>query len=137
MVMALINWHPSFSINIEEIDKQHQLLVKMINDLYDAMNAGKEKAILEKMIGRLNVYAAMHFAKEEHYFDMFGYPETESHKKEHSDFEEKVLKFENDFNDGSQNLSAEIVNFLGDWLVGHIKGSDKKYALFLNERGIQ
>ena len=32
--MALINWHPNFSINIEEIDKQHQLLVKMINDLY-------------------------------------------------------------------------------------------------------
>jgi len=41
--MALINWHPSFSINIEEIDKQHQLLVKMINDLYDAMNAGEKK----------------------------------------------------------------------------------------------
>lgn len=135
--MALINWHPNFSINIEEIDKQHQLLVKMINDLYDAMNAGEEKAVLQKLINRLNIYAAMHFAKEEHYFDTFGYPETELHKKEHSDFEEKVLDFENDFNEGSQSLSIEIVNFLGDWLVGHIQGSDKKYASFLNQRGIE
>lgn len=135
--MALINWHPNFSINIEEIDKQHQLLVKMINDLYDAMNAGEEKAVLQKLINRLNIYAAMHFAKEEHYFDTFGYPETELHKKEHSDFEEKVLDFESDFNKGSQSLSIEIVNFLGDWLVGHIQGSDKKYASFLNQRGIE
>ena len=134
--MVLINWHPSFSINIEEIDKQHQLLVKMINDLYDAMNAGEEKAVLQKLINRLNIYAAMHFAKEEHYFDTFGYPETELHKKEHSDFEEKVLNFESDFNRGSQSLSTEIVNFLGNWLVGHIQGSDKKYASFLNQRGI-
>ena len=109
----------------------------MINDLYDAMNAGEEKAVLQKLINRLNVYAAMHFAKEEHYFDTFGYPETELHKKEHSDFEEKVLDFENDFNEGSQSLSIEIVNFLGDWLVGHIQGSDKKYASFLNQRGIE
>ena len=135
--MALINWHPNFSINIEEIDKQHQLLVKMINDLYDAMNAGEEKAVLQKLINRLNIYAAMHFAKEEHYFDTFGYPETELHKKEHSDFEEKVLDFESDFIKGSQSLSIEIVNFLGDWLVGHIQGSDKKYASFLNQRGIE
>ena len=134
--MALINWHPNFSINIEEIDKQHQLLVKMINNLYDAMNAGEEKAVLQKLINRLNIYAAMHFAKEENYFDTFGYPETELHKKEHSDFEEKVLDFESDFNKGSQSLSIEIVNFLGDWLVGHIQGSDKKYASFLNQRGI-
>ena len=135
--MALINWHPNFSINIEEIDKQHQLLVKMINDLYDAMNAGEEKAVLQKLINRLNIYAAMHFAKEEHYFDTFGYPETELHKKEHSNFEDKVLNFESDFNKGSQSLSIEIVNFLGDWLVGHIQGSDKKYASFLNQRGIE
>ena len=135
--MAVLNWHPSFSINIEEIDKQHQLLVNMINDLYDAMNAGKEKVVLEKLINRLNIYAAMHFAREEHYFDMFGYPDAELHKKEHSDFEKKVYKFESDFHKGSQSLSTEIVNFLGNWLVGHIKGSDKKYAPFLIERGIE
>jgi len=135
--MALLNWHPSFSVNIEEIDKQHKLLVNMINDLYNAMNAGKEKVILEKMINKLNIYAAMHFAREEHYFDIFGYPDAELHKKEHSDFEEKVYKFENAFHEGSQSLSTDIVNFLADWLVGHIKGSDKKYTPFLNERGIE
>ena len=135
--MALINWHPSFSVNVEEIDRQHQLLVNMINDLYDAMKAGKEKDVLLKLINRLSIYAAMHFAREEHYFDIFGYPEGELHKKQHSDFELEVSKFESDFNKGNQSLSMEIMNFLSNWLVEHIKGSDKKYGPFLNERGLE
>ena len=134
--MALINWQPSFSVNVKEIDQQHQLLVNMINDLYDAMNSGKEKEELQKLINRLNVYAAMHFAKEEHYFDLFAYPEGELHKKEHNDFEDEVSKFESDFIKGSQSLSMEIMNFLSNWLVEHIKGSDKKFGPFLNERGL-
>lgn len=135
--MALIKWDSSFSVNVELIDKQHQMLVKMINELYDAMRSGKEKEALQKLINRLSDYAAMHFAAEEHYFDIFGYPDSEAHKKAHSDFERKVAKFENEFDQGRQSLSREIMNFLGDWLVEHIKGSDMKYSPFLNERGLK
>ncbi|OEU64175.1 MAG: hemerythrin [Desulfobacterales bacterium S5133MH16] len=135
--MDLISWNPSFNVDVEVIDKQHQMLVKMINELHDSMLAGKDKDVLLEMINRLSAYAAFHFAREEHYFDIFGYPETELHKKQHSDFELKVSTFENDFTEGRQSLSIEIMNFLSDWLVGHIKGSDKKYAPFLKERGVK
>jgi hemerythrin len=30
----------------------------------------------------------------------------------------------------------DVMNFLCNWLVGHIKGSDKQYSPFLNDRGI-
>ena len=135
--MSLLKWDESFSVNVEMIDKQHQMLLTMINDLYDAMNSGKEKDVIQKLIGKLKDYAAMHFGREEHYFKIFSYPESEVHEKEHNDFEEKVLKFENDFIEGRQSLSMEIMNFLSHWLVGHIKGSDKKYGPFFNERGLK
>lgn len=134
--MTLIKWDQSLSVGIEEIDKQHQLLIQRINELYKAMSAAKEHSVLRKLINQLYTYAAMHFAKEEHYFDIFGYPEAESHKKEHSDFEQKVSQFEKDFNNGRQALSDEIMSFLGNWLANHIKGSDKKYEPFFKERGL-
>ncbi len=134
--MSLIKWDPGYSVNVELIDEQHKVLVKMINDLYDAMNTGKEKESLKKLINKISVYAAMHFAREEHYFDMFGYPDSELHKKQHLDFEDKVMEFENDFEKGRQDLSMDIMKFLSDWLLAHIKGSDRKYSSFLNERGV-
>lgn len=135
--MALINWQPDFSVNVAEIDEQHQLLVNMINDLYDAMRARKEKEVLGKLLSRLSVYAAMHFAKEEHYFDLFDYPEAEAHKNEHFEIEQKIMQLESDFNNGAENISMEIMKFLSNWLIGHIKASDRKYGPFLNERGLR
>ena len=41
--MAIIQWNDSLSVNVVEIDKQHQKLVAMINDLNDAMRQGKGK----------------------------------------------------------------------------------------------
>jgi hemerythrin len=44
--MALIQWNDSLSVNVVEIDKQHQKLVRMINELNDAMRQGKGKEAL-------------------------------------------------------------------------------------------
>jgi hemerythrin len=135
--MELIVWDSSFSVNVAFLDKQHQMLVQMINDLHDAMLNGNANETTGKLIEQLLTYAAMHFAREEHYFDIFGYPETDIHKKQHKDFERRISAFETDFKAGRESVSKDIMKFLGDWLVEHIKGSDKKYSLFLHERGVR
>jgi hemerythrin len=134
--MTLITWQPQFNLNINIIDQQHQMLVAMINDLYEAFSSGKDRQILAKLINKLGVYAAMHFAREEHYFEVLSYPDSEGHLQEHSSFDEKVCLFEDDFNSGKQDLTINVLKFLSDWLVNHINGSDRKYAPFLKERGI-
>ena len=123
--MELIVWDPSFSVNVEFLDKQHQMLIQMINDLHNTILAGNEKDTVEKLIGQLLTHAAMHFAREEHYFDQFGYPEADIHKKQHKDFEKKVSAFQADLKADRQSLSQDIMQFLSNWLVEHIKGSDK------------
>ena len=135
--MALIQWDSTFSVNVAEIDKQHQKLVALINDLNDAMKQGKGKDILAETIGALFNYAGNHFAFEEEYFDKFGYPAAASHKLEHANFVKKVSEFKNGFDSGQLALTVEIMNFLKDWLKTHIQVIDKKYGPFFNERGLK
>ena len=134
--MALIKWDENFSVNVVEIDKQHQRLVGMINDLDDAMKQGKGKEVLAKIINGLITYTGTHFKTEETYFDRFAYPETDEHKKEHSDFVEKVSQFKDGFTKNKFGLSIEIMSFLSGWLQGHIKGCDKKFGPFFNANGL-
>lgn len=134
--MALIKWQPTFNLNIAIIDEQHKLLVDLINELSEAYTSNKDRKILEKLINKLGVYASMHFAREEHYFEHFGYPDMDAHLKEHDHFDDMITQFEDEFVSGKEDLSITILLFLSEWLVGHINDSDKKYVPYLKARGV-
>ncbi|HQJ76422.1 MAG TPA: bacteriohemerythrin [Bacteroidota bacterium] len=134
--MGTITWNDSLSVKVLAIDQQHKKLVDMINELSDAMRSGKGRDVLSKIISGLILYTGTHFKTEEKYFDQFGYPEAEIHKKEHEAFVLKVLEFKKGFEKGDLNLTVEIMDFLSDWLQNHIKGSDKKYSQFFNDHGL-
>ena len=135
--MTLIKWDDSLSVNVAQIDRQHKKLVDMINELHEAMKTGKGRDATEKIVFNLLIYAATHFRTEEEYFSKFGYPDANSHEIEHADFVRKVTEFKDDFIKGKLSLTIEIMNFLSDWLKNHIKGTDKKYVRFFNEKGLK
>lgn len=135
--MALANWRDEFSVKVAEIDKQHKKLFDYINEIHEAMKAKKTNEELGKIIEKLTNYTVDHFKTEERYFERFNYPNTAVHKVEHQVFVEKVNKFREDFSKGKMLLSLEIVNFLKDWLINHIQGTDQQYSSFLNEHGIK
>lgn len=135
--MPLITWDESFSVNVRELDEEHKRFAAMLNDLNQAMKDGHEKDALESTLVDLIGYAATHFRAEERYFDLFGYPDTENHKKEHADFLKSTAAFIDKFEKGETALTDEVMYFLGKWLVGHILGVDKHYSEFFNEHGLK
>jgi hemerythrin len=135
--MALITWSDKYSIQINEIDDQHKVLVGMINDLHDAMKNAKSKEVTLDIINKMAEYTKFHFSTEEKYMKRFGYQDYEEHKMEHEKFVDKVLAFKTDYESGKAGISYDILNFLKDWLVGHIQGTDKKYAALFIEKGIK
>lgn len=135
--MALIQWNNGLSVNVAEIDGQHQKLIQMINELHDAMRQGKGKEALGKIVDGLIAYTQTHFKTEEHYFAKFNYGETQSHKKEHADFVKKAADFRDGFQKGQLGLSVEVMTFLSHWLTNHIQGIDKKYTPLFNQQGLK
>ena len=135
--MSLIRWNESLSVNVAEIDRQHRKLVSLINELDEAMKQGKGKAVLGKTVDSLVQYAVTHFRTEERYFDRFGYPDTDGHKKEHAAFVRKASEIKDKFEQNRNFLSIEVMNFLINWLQNHIMKSDKQYSQFFNDKGLR
>ena len=135
--MAVLNWSDDLSVGVAEIDGQHKRLVAMINELNDAMLQGKGKDALQKVINGLITYTGTHFKAEERYFDQFGYEDSGAHKALHAQFVSKVSKFRDDYASGRLGLSIEVMSFLSDWLVSHIKGQDKKYTACFHANGMR
>ena len=135
--MALFEWSNDLSVNVAELDAQHRQLIGMINNLNEAMKQRKGKEALEKTLADLFVYAQKHFATEEGYFTRFAYPQAMAHKAKHSAFVEKVYDFKEEYEAGKLSLTLDVMNFLKDWLKGHIQGEDKKYGPFFNEKGLK
>lgn len=135
--MAVIAWDEKYSVSVRELDSQHQQLINIINELYDAMSAQKTSDVLGNILNKLIGYTKTHFATEEKYMEQYNYPDLASQKREHAAFTEKVLKFKEDFDGGRTTISVSITSFLKDWLINHISGSDKKYGPFLNSKGVR
>lgn len=137
--MPFMEWNPTFSVGITQFDDEHKRLVKMLNDLHEAMLKGKGRDALGAILDGLIGYTRTHFANEEKYMLQHHYPDYPAHKKEHDALAKQVLAVQAKYKQGgtSATLSMDVLNFLSDWLVKHIMGSDRKYTPFFNGKGLK
>ena len=151
--MAFIDWDDTYSVNFAQIDQQHQRLFDMINQLHVATtrqrtqstvtgdaqeretiaSVVRELATMADVLDELLSYVYYHFSAEENLMLARSYPDYAAHKSAHTRFNERVLTFKQDFDEGGALCSSEIVEFLRDWLTNHILIVDKKLGRFLNE----
>ncbi len=135
--MAFFTWNDSYSVSVDDFDRQHKRLFEMINGLYDAMKQGKGNDTLSGLLSGLKNYTATHFANEEKELKRINYPDYAVQKTQHDAFVAKIADFQQKFAAGKVNLSAEILNFLKDWLTNHIMVVDKKYAPYFTKVSVK
>jgi len=135
--MPLMTWNDRLSVGVKVLDDDHKKLVGMINQLFDAIQSGHGKDSLAKILDGLVDYTKVHFAREEQLFVQTGYAASADHKKEHDDLTRQVLDVQRKYKAGASGiLSLEVMNFLKNWQINHIQGSDQKYSPHLNGKGI-
>ena len=136
--MPLMEWNEKLSVGITQFDNEHKVLVGMVNDLFDGVQAGRGKDLLGPILDGLINYTKTHFANEERFMTLHKYPNFEAHKAEHDALAKQVLDVQAKYKSGaSAALSMEVMNFLKNWLVKHIMGTDKTYGPFLNSKGVK
>ena len=131
-----IEWSKSLSVNVGSIDREHQRLVDLVNQLYTAMREGRGNTAIGSVLDELITYTASHFANEEKLMREAGYPAYDEHKAAHEALVAQVLETKKKFAQGTA-LSQEVMSFLKNWLVNHIQGMDKRYGPHLNKKGIR
>ena len=135
--MTIIEWNDYLSVGIGIFDDQHKRLIEIINKLYEAIKSGKNPETQEEIFDDLILYTITHFTEEEKYFAQFNYPDAPAHKAEHDAFCRVIKDYTRNYYKGIHLKYTELLEYLVDWLLHHIAGSDKKYREFFESKGLK
>ena len=126
--MAYVEWSDDFDVSNKTLNDQHKMLFDYINDYDQAFADEAGLGTMSEIFDKIVSYAAMHFEQEEAYMESVGYPGIKSHKHIHEQLVARVLEYKKQLAGGDRLVMKEIRLFLKNWLTGHIKGIDTKYA---------
>lgn len=132
-----LEWDNKYSVGVEEIDNQHKLMFKTINELIDAVGTTPTKENIAAIIVQLVQYKKFHFATEEKYFIEFNYEKTAEHVAKHKLFNTRLDEIQKKCGDDIFELAFELVDFLEDWLIEHLMTADQEYKECFKAHGLK
>jgi hemerythrin len=132
-----IEWKEEYGVGSKEIDDQHKYFISLLNDLNNAIVAGKSREELKGLFQYVADYAEKHFATEEKYFDEFNYEGAAEHKMKHQEIRDEIEKIKK-MDDGKEiDFYGNIVYFLKDWLEKHLAEMDQEYEECFTKHGLK
>ncbi len=132
--MGYLKWSDRYSVHVDEIDKQHQKLINLINEMYDAMKAGEGKKIIDTVLDKFVDYTVYHFHAEERLMQQHGYPKYDDHKVMHDKIAKKARGLKEELDKGNKPSNIDVMLLLTNWLNAHILEEDKKYVPYTESK---
>ncbi|MBI5162541.1 MAG: bacteriohemerythrin [Magnetospirillum sp.] len=133
---TLLRWDESYRVNILRVDTHHRQLVELANAVVDTVDSVRGVVETVAVLDALVEFASFHFGEEEAMLARYGYPELEGHRVEH-DVKMRALKaLRERIAGGGEFGSMELEALFHRWLIDHIADEDRRYALFLNAKGV-
>ncbi len=126
--MAFVDWKESYSVGHDGIDRQHRILVDIINRLHDAMRTGSAHASIVRVAEELVAYTSSHFSFEERLITAAGYPKAAEHARKHRAMAAQVEAFAERVRAAKASTPLQLMDFLKSWLTQHILSSDMDYS---------
>lgn len=122
----VIRWTEAYATGIEEIDNQHRMLFRIVEDYRLAYNEGRGCAIHEQVVNLLAAYARGHFGFEENCMHAHRCPLAAINKSEHAHFLQFIERAKDQYrlHGYKEQEAGELMNTLENWLVKHIANVD-------------
>ena len=121
-----VAWDESLSVGIDVIDEHHRYLFDLTNELFDVVNAKRGSRDVARVLKALEQYAQVHFRAEERMMAHHAYGEQDRQHAQHRDFEIKLDQFYGELHDNPLTARFDVLIYLRDWLIKHIKLEDAK-----------
>ena len=137
LLMPLLNWKPEYSVNREDMDRNHQEMFHILNSVYDNLMNSRESGFLLPSIDRLSAIAKYQLLMEEQFLREMHVPDIDHHIAEHREFTESIEMIRNDCNDNHLEASKELIILLGEWLFNHVLKEDRKYSHLMGIPGTE
>lgn len=119
-----------YKTGIDLIDEQHRVLFEIADKTYNLL---KNKFAIDKydkiveLIEELKNYTIFHFQAEEEYMNSINYKRMFTQKVEHDAFIKKIKDINlSKIDENQDEYIISILQFLNDWLTGHILSNDKQ-----------
>ena len=130
-------WKDEYSVGIESIDLQHKKLINLINQLQTAVDYSTGETFERDALDELVEYTVTHFRYEEGLMEEHGYPDFEAHRAQHDNMVKKVGDVVANYKQNQHNAMKDATEFLKNWLIKHINGTDKQYSQYLISKGVK
>jgi len=132
--MAKLEWNDELSIGVELIDSQHKELIRIANELINAVTLGHRGKELEKILEELREYTVFHFNAEEELMEEIRYPQRGEHANEHTRLKQSVKDFRQQLYKKETLTPEAMLEFMKGWLLDHLLSSDRELARFIREQ---
>jgi hemerythrin len=129
-----LQWSENLASGSSDIDTQHKELIVRVNSLLLAVDKGTTaREEVAKIVQYLTDYVVFHFGNEEKYMAKYNYSSATAHKAQHEQFVKTFLKLKERLMMEGINapLAQEVKDLCVDWLVNHIKYSDRALGMYL------
>jgi hemerythrin-like metal-binding protein len=121
--MTTLEWNDRYSLDNDELDKQHKNLFSIFNMLVGSVgNDNLVGAVIDELVS----YSHFHFSVEEQYMIKVGYNDIDRHIKEHKYFLQRASELKQNDVHIDDEQCQKLVIFLSEWLLHHIMTEDKK-----------
>lgn len=135
--MFSFNWKSSYSLGINDLDQQHQVIMDCLNQLHEVMMSGRMNEDAAPLIDHLVSLAGEHFATEERLMESTQFPDLADHRAKHQALSQKVREFIARHEKGDRAAYSQFMFFLRGWMTRHMLNEDHEYAPWLAKHGIR
>lgn len=134
----MFEWNEKLSVEIDEIDEQHQKLLKIGRELVDVLEITSDGIDqyddIKRLLKELHNYTLYHFGKEEELMEKADYIGLPNHRFQHKIFIKKLEEVNLDEIDENQkDYTMDLLNFIANWITNHIMKIDKEYTPVVKE----
>ncbi len=105
------------------IDGQHNNFIKLLEKIRLQISALSQDEI-SSVLDELFLYSLYHFETEEKILKKYNLESFPDHLEQHREFSEKMEQFKIDCMLEKLELNIELIDFLEQWLINHIKNTD-------------